>query len=239
MATFLLLHGASRGGWVWKFVSPLLRQAGHRVLTPTLTGSGDRVHLASPIVTLDTYIQDIVNVVLYEDLQDVIVAGHSQGGLVMTAVSEQIPERLGHLVYLDSPVLRDGESGHDTFPPHSRAAFDEARRGQWQAPAGAPDPTIFSPEISAWMAPRLTSHLVRPSMDPVRLRNPAALALPRTYVFCTQTAERFPAAYARKRLDAEGVPYVTLEATHDVMITAPAALSRLLIDIANTRPRMQ
>src|SRR5215471_15662845 len=94
MTTFVLVHGAFSGGWMWQRVRPLLRQAGHEVFTPTLTGVGERVHLAGPGVTLATHIQDVVNVVAYEDLAEVVLVGHSYDGMVITGVAERCPERL-------------------------------------------------------------------------------------------------------------------------------------------------
>ena len=108
--TFVLVHGYWDGGWAWSQVAPLLCTAGHDVYTPTLTGSGERVHLRHPDVTLDTHVQDIVNVLCYEDLHGVILVGWSYGGMVITGVAEQVPDRLAHLVYLDAFVPQDGQS---------------------------------------------------------------------------------------------------------------------------------
>jgi pimeloyl-ACP methyl ester carboxylesterase len=102
MATYLLVHGAWHGGWCWKKVAPLLRAAGHEVFTPTLIGLGDRAHLLAPDINLTTHITDIVNVLAYEDLRDVILVGHSYAGLVITGVAQHSAHRLAHLVYLDA-----------------------------------------------------------------------------------------------------------------------------------------
>src|ERR687897_2535380 len=99
MATFVLVHGSSSGGWAWKRVSPHLRASGHDVYAPTLTGLGERVHLLSPDVNLSLHIQDIANVLFYEDLRDVILVGQSYGGMVITGVAEQAAERIRQLVY--------------------------------------------------------------------------------------------------------------------------------------------
>src|SRR5688572_12471656 len=110
MATFVLVHGGWDGGWAWRSVAKDLQAAGHEVFTPTLTGSGERVHLASPEIGLDTHIQDIVNVLRFENLSDVLLVGHSYGGMVITGVAEQMPERIDQLIYLDAFAPRDGES---------------------------------------------------------------------------------------------------------------------------------
>ena len=120
MATFVLVHPALFGGWCWKKVSPLLHARGHAVHTPTLTGLGERVHLARPEVGLDTHVDDVVNLLTYEDLHDVVLVGNSSGGVVITGVVDRVPERIGHLVYLDAFVPEDGQSMLDIIPPERR-----------------------------------------------------------------------------------------------------------------------
>ena len=117
MATFVIVHGAFSGAWAWnKVVAPLLRAGGHAVHAVTLSGLGERSHLASPEVDLDTHVQDVVNVLFCEDLRDVILVGHSYGGMVITAVVDLVPERVRQLVYLDAAVPRDGQSFLDLRP---------------------------------------------------------------------------------------------------------------------------
>ena len=111
--TFLLVHGAWHGGWCWKKLTPLLQVAGHQVFTPTLTGLGERSHLLSPAVDLTTHIQDITAVLEYEDLQDVVLVGHSYGGMVIAGVAEQAGARLAQLVYLDAFLPEDGKALKD------------------------------------------------------------------------------------------------------------------------------
>ena len=111
--TFVIVHGAWGGGWDWRTVSDLLSSRGHVVFRPTLTGLGERAHLASPEIGLQTHIDDIVNTILYENLRDVTLLGHSYGGMVVTGVADRIPDRIGHLAYLDAFVPFDGESVMD------------------------------------------------------------------------------------------------------------------------------
>lgn len=108
MTSFVLVHGAWCGGWIWKHVASALRARGHDVLTPTLTGLGERAHLASPEVGLGTHVEDVVRVLEYDDLTDVVLVGHSYGGMVVTGVGDRVPERLAQLVYLDAFVPREG-----------------------------------------------------------------------------------------------------------------------------------
>ncbi len=115
MATFVICHGAWDGGWYWQDVANLLREKGHHVYTPSLTGLGERVHLGNPAIDLDTHIQDIVNVCLFEALDKVVLVGHSYGGAIITGVADRIPNRLSELIYIDAFVPKNGESLVDLF----------------------------------------------------------------------------------------------------------------------------
>ena len=128
-ATFVLVPGSFAGAWVWHKVVPLLRAAGHDVYATTATGLGDRVHLADPEIDLDIYITDVVNVLEYEDLHDVILVGHSFGGMIITGVAERVPERLAHLVYLDAAVPADGQNDYDSWGTPTKASALEYRAG--------------------------------------------------------------------------------------------------------------
>ena len=127
MATFLICHGAWSAGWAWKKVRPLLRAAGHEVFTPTYTGLGERAHQSSRAVTLDTHIADVLGVIDCEDLKDIVLVGHSYGGMVATGVADRVPERIAKLVYLDAFVPGSGQSLNDLLP----------RAGACSAPGGA------------------------------------------------------------------------------------------------------
>ena len=132
MATFVLVPGAWLGGWCWHAVAPPLRAAGHTVYTPTLTGLGERVHLAGPTVDLETHIADIVNVLTYEALDDVVLLGHSYAGIVVTGVADRLRERIAKVVYLDSGPVPDGLSFLDMQPPNVREHHERLvnERGQ-------------------------------------------------------------------------------------------------------------
>jgi pimeloyl-ACP methyl ester carboxylesterase len=116
MATFVLVHGAWHGGWCWQKVIPFLEAVGHEVYAPTLTGLAERATELSPDVGLETHIQDIVSLLVEKHLQGVILVGHSYGGMVITGVVDAVPERIAHLVYLDTFVPRDGESMAGVVP---------------------------------------------------------------------------------------------------------------------------
>jgi pimeloyl-ACP methyl ester carboxylesterase len=187
-----LVHGAWAGGWVWKKIIPLLRAAGHQVHATTATGLGDRVHLASTTVDLDTYITDVVNVLTFEDLTEVTLVGWSYGGMIITGVAEQVPERLAGLVYLDASVPGDGEDSYDAEPsPEEARATDRAAAEA----AGRPgfllvDPytdwltsLITDPDDRAWLLPKLMPQPLATCTQPIRLGNLAAAALPRAFIF--------------------------------------------------------
>jgi pimeloyl-ACP methyl ester carboxylesterase len=142
MATFVLLHGGQSGGWTWRAPAKYLQAAGHEVLRPTLTGLGERVHLATPEVGLYTHIEDVVNVFRYEEVWDAILVGYSYSGLVARGVAERIPERISQLVYLDALVPQDGQSGADLFGPEAPAYLIEHARlsgDGWLLPNTRPD----------------------------------------------------------------------------------------------------
>ena len=123
MAAYVLVPGAWLGGWAWRDVAARLRAKGHDVFPITLTGLGERVHLAGPEVDLETHIADVVNTIQWNDLQDVILAGHSYAGTVITGVADRIPDRVDQLVYVDSAPLADGMAMTDLYPPEALAAL--------------------------------------------------------------------------------------------------------------------
>src|SRR5438477_4982586 len=120
MATFVLVPGMWLGGWAWRDVAETLRAAGHSVYPVTLTGLGERVHLGGPQVDLDTHIADVVNLLRYEDLRDVVLVGHSYAGTVITGVADEVPERSARLGYVDTWPLSEGGSHIDAQPPEAR-----------------------------------------------------------------------------------------------------------------------
>lgn len=177
MATFVLVHGTTAGGWVWKGITPQLEAAGHTVYRPTLTGLGERAHLLTREVGLGTHITDIINVLEFEDLTDVTLVGHSYGGMVITGVADAVPARLRELVYFDAMVPRDGEAMIDLMPDATRAEYIQlvAEQGDgWLIPVRRGPNDIGT---------KNTPHPWKSWAEPIRLNNPpAAQALPRTYV---------------------------------------------------------
>jgi pimeloyl-ACP methyl ester carboxylesterase len=232
MATFVIVHGAWGGSWGWnKYVVPKLRAKGHDVFAVTLTGLGDRAHLASPDVDLETHIQDVVNVLFYEDLHDVILAGHSYGGNVITGVADRAPERLRRLVYLDAATPTDGKSAAD-----SSGRREELERrlleGDWTNPPGTPPPDQPA-EITEWARPRRNGHPIKTLLQPLKLTR-GETTLPRAYVYCTVGKE--PGSHQAKRAETvKNDPrwtYFELNTGHNLHYTAPDDTVRILDELA-------
>jgi pimeloyl-ACP methyl ester carboxylesterase len=232
MATFVVVHGAWGGAWSWnRFVVPLLRKAGHDVYPVTLTGLGERSHLATPDVDLETHIQDVVNVLFYEDLRDVILVGHSYGGNVITGVADRAPERLRQLVYLDAATPTDGQAPGDSFPGRREELERLAREGSTNPPG--PPPPDQPAEITEWARPRRVGHPVKTLLQPLKLTR-GETTLPRAYVYCTVGKE--PGSYQAQRAervkDDPRWTYVELDTGHNLHYTAPEETVRILDELA-------
>lgn len=220
---------------------PLLESDGHRVLTPSLTGYGDKAHLLSPEVGLDTHVGDIVTLIDEQDLTEVILVGHSYAGLVISSVANQIPDRIGHLVYLDAMVPEDGETAVDVQPISQHLIDLAATSGSgWRVPPLPEQPLPFGlfgvtdPADVAWLRTMLSDQPVRCLQQPVRLNNPAAQAISRTHIHCVGAR---PAGIVRRPVPAiqpNGSPAQVWELPtgHDCMITMPVELSKLLIEVS-------
>lgn len=238
MVTFLLVHGAWHGGWCWKKVVPLLREAGHDVLAPSLTGLGDRAHLLNPTIDLATHVEDVVRVLECEDLHGVVLVGHSSGGVVITAVADRASERVAHLVYLDAFVPGDGQSVLDLVSSTARAAFQDQARTMgdgWRVP---PFPLarwgITEDADVCWMSPRIGDQPLKTLSQAVQLKNPSPRGFVRSYISCTVgQAPHFEATAKRLRAD-QAWRYRELASGHDAMVTVPRELADLLLECAQS-----
>ena len=237
MATYVLVHGGAHGGWCYQRVARILRSAGHEVYAPTMTGLGERSHLLSPDIDLDLHIRDIVAVLQYEDLHDVILVGHSYGGMVITGVADRAAERVGRLVYLDAANPVNGQSLVDVAGPVILATrpagqvVDGVELVLLPAPGAGAFYGVTDPEDVAWMDERLRGHPWRCFEQPLELHNEAALwAIPQYHVVCTSTlATRDPELMDRAR--AEGRLW-DIDTGHDLMITEPKQVADALLEIA-------
>lgn len=232
--TYLLVHGAWHGGWCWRDIRVPLQAAGHAVFTPSLTGLGDRLHLRSPEVDLSTHVADVVNLMEFEDMQDVILVGHSYAGHVVSWVADKTKERLRHIVYLDAALPTDGES---FLPPGvGEERMKVAKDGYLMAPnsmdfLGIPkDHPLYG-----WVEGKLVEHPLPTLMETVRFENGGPAGVPKTFVRCLQgsrmtSGEPDPVA-AIAANDPEW-NYITIDTGHDLMVTAPERTTELLLSVA-------
>lgn len=226
--TFVIVHGAWAGGWAFKEVDKLLTADGHKVYRPTLTGQGERVHLAGTHllgtnINLSLHIQDIVNVILWEDLHDVVLVGHSYGGMVITGVSDRIPERLKHVVYLDAFLPEDGESLNSTRESsRPGAAFFTTTNGFVFLRGYDPNKP----------PPTEVPHPANTLSEPISLKNQeGARKIPTTYILTVDEGrepqqDMFHRFYERAK--ARGWTAHTMEGDHNVMWSHPKELVELL-----------
>ena len=233
MSTFVLLHGAWHGGWVWQRVAPLLRAAGHEVHTPTLTGVSDRAHLLNPSVGLNTHIQDVVSLIEAYDAQDVVLVGHSYAGQVVTGVADRIPDRLAQRIYLDAFVGSDGEAAIDLQPPtiagHYRESVQDNGFG-WLIPVRSLKVLGVSEQADIdWLSARLTPHPWLTYTEPLRLTG-AADRVPASFIECTDWMRVFQDH--AERAEAHGWPVHTIATGHEAMVTEPKELADLLLTVS-------
>ena len=231
MATFVLVHGAWSGAHTFRSVRPLLRAAGHEVFTPSLTGLGERSHLLSPEVGLTTHVHDVANVILYEDLDEIVLLGYSYGGSVVTGALEYVAERVRNLVYLDAFLPKDGQSIDDMLGVN-RSAFGLGLT--WLVP---PIPRTFEdPEVAAFVGSRRSDQPIRSFVEPVRLSRPLeSYDFSRTYIKATgepRPAESHPFWEAADRVKADDRwRYREIATNHMIPSNRPAELVELLLEL--------
>ena len=242
MATYVLVPGAWLGGWAWQDVAARLRAAGHDVYPITLTGLGERVHLARPEVDLETHITDVVNTIKWNDLDEVILAGHSYAGIVIPGVADRIPDRIQQLVYVDSAPLADGMAMVDLYPPEALAALRQtvAESGNgWLYPFPGFDELAQNTSIAglgdreqAVIAARATAHPWATYTQPLHLQQADAAettSYRRVVIACDDI--RGLVAAGVPQIAAMAAPpwhYLELETGHWPMLSAPAELAEML-----------
>lgn len=236
MATFVLVHGGMHGGWCYQRLARVLRAEGHEVYCPTLTGLGERSHLLSPSIDLDTHIEDVVQLLFHEDLSQVYLAGHSYGGMVITGVADRALERVGHLVFLDASHPRDGESLADVAPGMMDYAYSHMHVAQGieliELPEEQAIPSygLTDPADMAWASPRLKPHPWACFTQKLHLTREAEVRkLPRTSINCTPTLKVRPPELLHRTLEGDHV--FEIDTGHDLMITEPRQLADMLIEV--------
>ncbi len=215
MATFLLIHGAYQGGWIWTHVASRLRGAGQRVYAPTLDGCAERAHALRPGITTESHAAELAALLTYEDLRDVILVGTSTGGMALLKTAELARERVGHLVLVDALALKDGEklSAGPTRADVEGRLFAE-----------------LEPTTRAWALERYTLHPIGVMEQPVKLPSFWSQSWNASVVYCPRSSNP-PEAHQRRAADALKARWHILDTGHYPMLSTPDALSRLLIEL--------
>lgn len=238
---FVLIHGGFHGGWCWRLVAGQLRAMGHAVTHPTHTGLGERRHLLRPDLSLDTLTQDVVNHLQAEELTDVVLVGHSFGGLSISGAADRVPNRIRHLIYLDSLIIQPEQTPYDTLPgdvvAQRKQSCIEVDGVRCFPPLPVTAFGIPADHVHAqWVQRQLSPQPESLYESPLHLKNPVGNGLPCTYVACTRPQL---ASVASSQAWAKSQPawqWREMQAGHDVMITEPDQLSHLLVQIATGWP---
>ncbi len=234
MSTYVLVHGAWHGSWCWKRVRKALQAQGHEVFTPTLTGLGERSHLLSPQVNLETHIDDLVNLIRWEELSNVVLCGHSYGGAVVSGVADRVPDRIGALVYLDAFLLDNGRSVHDEVPPGQRDMQLEGVRlhGEgWKVPPIPAAAFNLNARDAAWVDRQCTMQPLAAFQQPLQLSGKMDAVKDITFVLATGY-EGSPFMPSYQRAKAKGWKTLSVACGHDVMLDMPEELTTILLNAA-------
>ncbi len=231
MSTYVLVHGAWHGSWCWKHVRQALQARGHQVFTPTLTGIGERSHLLSPHINLETHIADVVNLIRWEELSHVVLCGHSYGGCVVTGAADRISDSIDELVYLDAFVPENGQSLHDLLPPEVRNAQLQGAQQMgdgWKVP---PIPAAVF-QVNArdldWVNRQCTMQPLATFQQPLHLTGGIARIKNITFILASGWAPSpFPPFYERAKI--KGWKTLTMSCGHDVMLDLPEELTQELL----------
>jgi pimeloyl-ACP methyl ester carboxylesterase len=236
--TFVLVHGAWHGGWCWRNVKAALEKRGHRVFTPTMTGMGERHHLSSTSVDLNTHIRDIAAVIEAEELSNVVLVGHSYGGYIATAIRQQMPERLKSVVHLDAILPMPGKAARDTWPPDLVAQTEKTLIDGFKLASFPIEMFDVLPTDKAnyeWMKRRITDMpygvFKTPFPEMAKDKTEAASKVRETYIKCTETKLDGP-KFSLEAAKAMKMNIVTLKTGHNPMVTAPGVLTEVLLKLA-------
>lgn len=237
---YVLVHGASLGGWIWARVRAGLEVAGARVVTPTLSGLGERAGAVSPVPGLDTHIDDVVRVIEAENRERVVLVGHSYAGMVITGVADRIKSRISRLVYLDAAVPDDGDDFASQIPGLTPAEIERRRDtframspdGLWLPPFPAERAGVSDPQDIAWINRLSTPHPLRSWLDPIRFRGKGHQGIAKTYVLATRPPTAvmgYPLHGERARQGGEWC-YREIACGHAMMVVEPQRTADLLLE---------
>jgi len=240
MVTFVLVPGAWLGGWCWRKVAANLEGAGHVVVAATLTGLGERAHLADREVGLETHVRDVTGMVTYRDLNDVILVGHSYGGVVITAVAERIHAHIRCLVYLDGSLPQDGQSNNDVIGPEMALRLRlqaEANGGGWLVPPPSTERWGLEKAARPLVEQRLTPHPLRCFEEAIRLCSQDAASLRRVFLRSSSKSELY--GQLIEQACKAGWECRDLAGGHYSMLTEPQAVAKALIQVARSSQSQQ
>ena len=231
--TFVLVHGAWHGGWCWRRVAAFLQKRGHNVFTPTLTGLADRSHLLRGDIDLGTHIADIVNLVRWENLDSIVLAGHSYGGFPVSGAIEQIFDRIASVVFLDAFLPEDGQKTLDLASDFARNSMLEAiTKGEIGSPAPAAARFAVNARDQAWVDAMLTPQPLGVSTQPIKLSGLRDRVAKKSYIRAAKYQQpRFDAYFRAKKADPSWRTY-EVPCGHDVMIDMPERLAEILLEVA-------
>lgn len=234
MSTFVLVHGAWHGGWCWVRVAERLRAAGHAVFTPTLTGLADRSHLLGPGVTLQTHIRDVANLLLWEELKDVVLVGHSYGGMVITGAADRVADRIRTLVYVDAFTPAHGQAAFDLRAPEANAIVLEKAKagGGWRVSPTKAEAFMVNPADRAWVDGKCTDLPLGCFTEKLYLSGAVDGIADRVYVRAGGYPNvPFDRALEAARADPRFRCHV-VDCGHDIMVDAPEELTSILLESA-------
>jgi pimeloyl-ACP methyl ester carboxylesterase len=233
---FLLIHGAWHGGWVWNEISEILRYQRYSVSTPTLTGLGEKKHLLSSKITIETFIEDVVNHIIFENLNNIILVGHSFAGSVISGVADRLKDRIQKLIYFDAMILIDGQKPFDITPKETveqRIELAKKFGNNISIPAPSADAFgVFDIKKSLLLEEKLTPHPLSAFQSKLILKNEVGNGIPLSYIFCTKPVYKSLES-SREIVRKMKWPIFELNAGHDAMLTHPKETLNLLMKICN------
>jgi pimeloyl-ACP methyl ester carboxylesterase len=233
VTTFVLVHGAWHGSWCWKRVRKALETADHDVFTPTLTGVGERSHLLSREVNLETHIQDVLNLIKWEELTDIVLCGHSYGGCVVSGVADRIPDRIRSLVYLDAFVLEDGENQMQHLPPALAERILEGAKNVgegWKVPHIPAAVFNVNAADREWVDWQCTMHPLAAMEERLRVTGGREKIRNISFILATGWDGLSPFPPFHERAKARGWKTRTVPCGHDVMLDLPERLTAILVE---------
>ena len=233
---FLLIHGAWHGGWVWNEISEILRYQRYSVSTPTLTGLGEKKHLLSSKITIETFIEDVVNHIIFENLNNIILVGHSFAGSVISGVADRLKDRIQKLIYFDAMILIDGQKPFDITPKETveqRIELAKKFGNKISIPAPSADAFgVFDVKKSLLLEEKLTPHPLSAFQSKLILKNEIGNGIPLSYIFCKKPIYKSLES-SREVVRKMKWPFFELNAGHDAMLTHPKETLNLLMKICN------